>query len=71
THLLRLWIILGTLLSSIYNIIHSITLLKNLLELASVSLFFVRYNLLTQNVKTPMLLGFFNKRKGINEIQFI
>ncbi|OUR45997.1 hypothetical protein AZ025_001989, partial [Escherichia coli] len=23
------------------------------------------------NVKTPMLLGFFNKRKGINEIQFI
>ncbi|EFN6838119.1 TPA: hypothetical protein ACHJ04_004928, partial [Escherichia coli] len=69
--LLRLWIILGTLLSSIYNIIHSITLLKNLLELASVSLFFVRYNLLTQNVKTPMLLGFFNKRKGINEIQFI
>ncbi|EOT2831574.1 TPA: hypothetical protein ACHJ4G_005418, partial [Escherichia coli] len=70
-HLLRLWIILGTLLSSIYNIIHSITLLKNLLELASVSLFFVRYNLLTQNVKTPMLLGFFNKRKGINEIQFI
>ncbi|HFO2539550.1 TPA: hypothetical protein ACHJH7_004747, partial [Escherichia coli] len=68
----RLWIILGTLLSSIYNIIHSITLLKNLLELANVSLFFfVRYNLLTQNVKTPMLLGFFNKRKGINEIQFI
>ncbi|WP_430508497.1 hypothetical protein, partial [Escherichia coli] len=54
------------------NIIHSITLLKNLLELANVSLFFfVRYNLLTQNVKTPMLLGFFNKRKGINEIQFI
>ncbi|OZY11809.1 hypothetical protein CIJ87_23220, partial [Escherichia coli] len=70
-HLLRLWIILGTLLSSIYNIIHSITLLKNLLELANVSFFFVRYNLLTQNVKTPMLLGFFNKRKGINEIQFI
>ncbi|EPL1772964.1 TPA: hypothetical protein ACHJJP_004358, partial [Escherichia coli] len=67
----RLWIILGTLLSSIYNIIHSITLLKNLLELANVSFFFVRYNLLTQNVKTPMLLGFFNKRKGINEIQFI
>ncbi|WP_447496428.1 hypothetical protein, partial [Escherichia coli] len=59
------------LLSSIYNIIHSITLLKNLLELANASLFFVRYSLLTQNVKTPMLLGFFNKRKGINEIQFI
>ncbi|WP_213078582.1 hypothetical protein, partial [Escherichia coli] len=34
-------IILGTLLSSIYNITHSITLLKNLLELANVSLFFL------------------------------